>query len=274
MSYLDSSDSLDSFDSSDSSLTIEPADSAGHRRRDYTTMHQFMDTSFLQDACSNSFTILQAISGSDSQLFRADPPQAVDYLSSNLQGEEYFSCWKAVANNHHYPTADDVTRLMPSTSSERLENACWRAWYKSLRHLKELDPAEINWYKVNDVTCLYGPVITDDLHNLEKKINNTTTTIEESSPCSAVDISDSELADSDGTVSDREDLMSDMASLSNSVTGLSAATTVSSSASASTLKSILKKDDPLSCLKRTGQPKKTKRISFCPKVQVGLFFKD
>ncbi|GAV29533.1 hypothetical protein PMKS-003034 [Pichia membranifaciens] len=56
---------------------------------------------------------------------------------------------------------DDLMMFLPTTSQARLENACWRAWYKKLRSLKELDPTEINWFKENDVTVLYGPLIDD-----------------------------------------------------------------------------------------------------------------
>ncbi|QPG73544.1 hypothetical protein FOA43_000856 [Brettanomyces nanus] len=239
--------------------------------------HQFMDTNFIHDACCNSFTILPAISDSDAQLFRANPPEATDYLSSNLDNSEYSNCWKAISNNNfmrpfelsnmrsirqinYMQRVDDVMLLMPSTSSERLENACWRAWSKSLNKLRELDPAEINWYKINDVTCLYGPVIkgTQDKSFVDMSDQEEEEDEEEGEENGDVDSS-----------TDDDDSLSDLMSLRNSLS-ISSTSISTSSTSVDSLKSILKK--PTKQHPLCNREKTKKRISFCPQVQVGIFY--
>jgi len=272
------------------------------KRSNYSLNHQFLDTDFLDSACANDFTILPAISDSDAQLLNLRMPEAVDYLSSTLESEQYFNCWKAIANNRfmkpydlsnmrnlrdasYFEPVDDVTLLMPSTSSPRLENACWRAWYKSFRHLKELDPAKINWMKINDVTSLYGPVVGG------KSINKSDDTLsDDSQSCLSCDYS----SDDDSTHeiheysplgSEEDDSLFefshyDPTSIEITHTSSSAATSLSSSfermapkLERKTTKSILKKNTRgfLSHFKPDKQEKTHKRISFCPTVQVGVY---
>lgn len=150
------------------------------KRSNYSLNHQFLDTDFLDSACANDFTILPAISDSDAQLLNLRMPEAVDYLSSTLESEQYFNCWKAITNNRfmkpydlsnmrnlrdasYFEPVDDVTLLMPSTSSPRLENACWRAWYKSFRHLKELDRSTGNGSVPSDISELYEQYLTSGI---------------------------------------------------------------------------------------------------------------
>ena len=142
--------------------------------------HQFLDTNFIESTRCDNFNILPVISTNPSfeSFVRSDPPLAVDYFSYDLTSKQYHSCWKNISNNqfmkpYELSNVDNITRLrtvqqtddlmmfLPTTSQARLENACWRAWYKKLRSLKELDPTEINWFKENDVTVLYGPLIDD-----------------------------------------------------------------------------------------------------------------
>ncbi len=272
------------------------------KRSNYSLNHQFLDTDFLDSACANDFTILPAISDSDAQLLNLRMPEAVDYLSSTLESEQYFNCWKAIANNRfmkpydlsnmrnlrdasYFEPVDDVTLLMPSTSSPRLENACWRAWYKSFRHLKELDPAKINWMKINDVTSLYGPVVGG------KSINKSDDTLsDDSQSCLSCDYS----SDDDSTHeiheysplgSEEDDSLFEFShyhptSIEITHTSSSAATSLSSSfermapkLERKTTKSILKKNTRgfLSHFKPDKQEKTHKRISFCPTVQVGVY---
>lgn len=239
-----------------------------------------MDSNFIDNACANDFTILPAISGSDAQLLHVKPPEAVDYLCHSLEAKQYCRCWKAVTNNHfmkpfdlcnlrnirdanYFQPLDDVSLIMPSTSSIRLENACWRAWYKSLKHLKELNPDKINWYKINDVTCLYGPVISDsrvDDSNLTEKFDSKL--LEE--PITPV------VSDSD---SETESLMSYSGSTSSMSSGTASPIAKASFKDAKRiLKPILKKKPPtfFSSLKKGSTKTHRKRISFSPIVQVGL----
>lgn len=158
--------------------------------------HQFLDTNFIESTKCNNFNILPVISTNPSfeSFVRSDPPLAVDYFSYDLTSKQYHSCWKNISNNqfmkpYELSNVDNVTRLrtvqqtddlmmfLPTTSQARLENACWRAWYKKLRNLKELDPTEINWFKENDVTVLYGPLIDEE----EGDDDDTTTATKSSS---------------------------------------------------------------------------------------------
>ncbi|KAF6015250.1 hypothetical protein HII13_000186 [Brettanomyces bruxellensis] len=274
------------------------------KRSNYSLNHQFLDTDFLDSACANDFTILPAISDSDAQLLNLRMPEAVDYLSSTLESEQYFNCWKAITNNRfmkpydlsnmrnlrdasYFEPVDDVTLLMPSTSSPRLENACWRAWYKSFRHLKELDPAKINWMKINDVTSLYGPVVggksigkSDDILSSDSQScmscdyssdNESTHEVQEYSPFGSEE--DDSLF---------EFCQYDLSSLEITHSTSSVATTVSSSfdrmcpkLERRATKSILKKNTRgfLSRFKQDKQTKTHKRISFCPTVKVGVYTK-
>lgn len=145
---------------------------------DYTLAHQFMDTNFLPDT-RTQLCMLPMISVDNTQLVKVGLPTVVDYLASRLSNEEYWNCWRSIRNNrfmksyelcnicnireaNYFQPPEDLQLLMPSTSRARLENACWRAWGKKLGSLKEVDPATINWDKINDNTWLYGPVLTAD----------------------------------------------------------------------------------------------------------------
>lgn len=160
--------------------------------------HQFLDTNFIESTKSNNFNILPVISTNPlmESFVRTDPPVAVDYFSYNLTSKQYHSCWKNISNNqfmkpYELSNVDNITRLntvqqtddlmmfLPTTSQARLENACWRAWYKSLKNLKELDPTEINWFKENDVTVLYGPLIEEE-ETLNQNSKHTTEELAES----------------------------------------------------------------------------------------------
>ncbi|ODV95795.1 hypothetical protein PACTADRAFT_49242 [Pachysolen tannophilus NRRL Y-2460] len=103
----------------------------------------------------------------------------VDYFSFDLTEQQLYKCWRIIHRSNSmtdikrlnkldndkynlYNRVEDIMLLIPSTSTKRLENASWRAWTKSKFHLKELDPASLNWCKENDITWLYGPLINDD----------------------------------------------------------------------------------------------------------------
>jgi hypothetical protein len=195
--------------------------------------HQFLDTNFIESTKVNKFNVLPIISTNPicESFIRIEPPIAVDYFSYDLTSKEYHSCWKNICNNqfmkpYELSNVDNITRLktvqqtddlmmfLPTTSQARLENACWRAWYKKLKNLKELNPTEINWFKENDVTVLYGPLIDDNSDdNLLINNNNTNTNninnnhiIEESQ--SPID----DLFDADGDAKMVEDWNSDCSS--------------------------------------------------------------
>lgn len=152
--------------------------------------HQFLDTNFIESTKHNKFNVLPIISTNPirESFIRSDPPIAVDYFSYKLTSKQYHSCWKNISNNqfmkpYELSNVDNVTRLrtvqhtddlmmfLPTTSQARLENACWRAWYKNLKGLQELDPTEINWFKENDITVLYGPLI-EEKEDGEDRENN------------------------------------------------------------------------------------------------------
>ncbi|CAI8505819.1 unnamed protein product [Pichia kudriavzevii] len=143
--------------------------------------HQFLDTNFIESKKYNDFNVLPIISTNPycESFIDTPPPIAVDYFSYDLTFEQYHSCWKNISNNqfmkpYELSNVDNITRLrvvqqtddlmmfLPTTSQARLENACWRAWGKKLNHLDELNPREINWFKENDVTVLYGPLIQEN----------------------------------------------------------------------------------------------------------------
>ncbi|KAG7891829.1 hypothetical protein KL925_001773 [Ogataea polymorpha] len=140
-------------------------------------VHQFMDDNFLQEYGRESCTKLPLIPVLSSSFHTPLASlRAVDYFSAELSEDQYFRCWISITNNrfmkpyelsnfHSVRAAkpdslvEDLQVFLPCTSSARLENACWRAWQKSRNRLPELDPAEINWHKENDITALYGPVL-------------------------------------------------------------------------------------------------------------------
>ncbi|GME74132.1 unnamed protein product [Ambrosiozyma monospora] len=142
--------------------------------------HQFLDDNFLGVATSDSFSKLPLISSNlKNRIVDIETPSAVDYFSAKLTTEQYYRCWRSISNNRFmkpfelsnmfnlrsvqsFCQVEDLMLIMPCTSSVRLENACWRAWYKNMNKLPELDPSRINWFKENDITVLYGPLIHGD----------------------------------------------------------------------------------------------------------------
>lgn len=152
--------------------------------------HQFLDTNFFESP-SNNFSLLPLISTNTfmKQLVQPDPPMAVDYFSHALTPNQYRNCWREISNNKFMKPfelsnvdsilklkvsqpIDDLMMFLPTTSRARLENACWRAWYKEINNLKELDPAKINWFKENDITVLYGPLIEEERNENEGYIKD------------------------------------------------------------------------------------------------------
>ncbi|KAG7699243.1 hypothetical protein KL915_001535 [Ogataea haglerorum] len=131
-----------------------------------------MDDNFLQEYGHESCTKLPLIPVlSSSFQTPLASLRAVDYFSAELSEDQYFRCWISITNNrfmkpyelsnfHSVRAAkpdslvEDLQVFLPCTSSARLENACWRAWQKSRSRLPELNPAEINWHKENDITAL------------------------------------------------------------------------------------------------------------------------
>ena len=79
------------------------------------------------------------------------PDQHVDYLTHKWKEDEISKSWKYV-----------TLRRSAVADSARLENASWRTWAQTRLNLKTISPEELNWSKENDVTWLYGPVITHD----------------------------------------------------------------------------------------------------------------
>lgn len=153
--------------------------------------HQFLDSNFLESTSPDNFSTLPIISTNPyfDSFVNSDPPMAVDYFSYKLTSKQYHNCWKNIYNNqfmkpYELSNVDSITRLqtvertddlmmfLPTTSQARLENACWRAWYKNLKNLKELDPTEINWLKENDVTVLYGPLIITSNDKTNNVVND------------------------------------------------------------------------------------------------------
>lgn len=110
----------------------------------------------------------------------------VDYFSFQLSEEQLYKCWRFVHDNRFIKMyemlnisnlkdqnafslnqVEDLMMLIPSTSSVRLENAAWRHWAKRRNQLKEVNPEKLNWNKENDITWLYGPLVTDAASDLE-----------------------------------------------------------------------------------------------------------
>ncbi|RSL81209.1 hypothetical protein CEP52_017251 [Fusarium oligoseptatum] len=75
------------------------------------------------------------------------PSRQVDYLSHDWREEDVWSSWRYI-----------VTRREDLPTGARLENASWRAWMKVKNDLKTTPPESLNWFKVCDVTWLYGPL--------------------------------------------------------------------------------------------------------------------
>lgn len=91
------------------------------------------------------------------------PPfrENIDYMSpAAIDDYHLYQCWRQNNSLSIKSHQDDICLIIPSTILKRLENVCWRRWYKNMRSLKELDPIQINWYKDQDITWLYGPKFT------------------------------------------------------------------------------------------------------------------
>lgn len=102
----------------------------------------------------------------------------VDYFSFKLTESQLYECWKIIhhkaamkdvkmlnkqtGDENMYNRVEDLMLLIPSTSSKRLENSAWRAWAKERFQLAELNPLKLNWFKENDITWLYGPLIMNE----------------------------------------------------------------------------------------------------------------
>lgn len=80
----------------------------------------------------------------------------VDYMAHPaITNHHLYLCWRrnrSIKNGH-----EDICLTIPLSALRRLENTCWRRWFKQLRNLAELPPCEINWNKDKDITWLYGP---------------------------------------------------------------------------------------------------------------------
>src|SRR5262249_37757817 len=79
-----------------------------------------------------------------------EPTRHVDYLSHEWDQQDIWSSWRYV-----------VARRNKITNCERLENAAWRTWVKTMYNLKTISPESLNWMKDCDVTWLYGPLQID-----------------------------------------------------------------------------------------------------------------
>ncbi|CAH6719503.1 hypothetical protein CLIB1444_02S10066 [[Candida] jaroonii] len=80
----------------------------------------------------------------------------IDYLSNEIHipNSLLIKCWKQ--------SKYDISIIIPSTISRRLENISWRRLYKNLHNLDEISPTVINWYKDHDINWCYGPKFVDD----------------------------------------------------------------------------------------------------------------
>lgn len=89
--------------------------------------------------------------------------QNIDYMSEHTINEyNLHQCWKRNNSLRVRSQQDDISSVIPSSASRRLENACWRRWYKQMRQLPEVSPSCINWKKDEDITWLYGPKFDTD----------------------------------------------------------------------------------------------------------------
>lgn len=89
--------------------------------------------------------------------------QNIDYMDpKTIDDFHLYQCWRQNNSQSIRCYQDDISVIIPSTISRRLENVCWRRWYKSIKSLGEIAPSEINWYKDQDITWLYGPKFTND----------------------------------------------------------------------------------------------------------------
>ncbi|PWI64421.1 hypothetical protein PCL_10489 [Purpureocillium lilacinum] len=85
----------------------------------------------------------------DDSAAASKPTRQVDYLSDDWREEDIRLSWRYIISKRHE---------LPN--SNRLENASWRAWARARNDLRRVSPDTLNWLKVCDVTCLYGPLGT------------------------------------------------------------------------------------------------------------------
>ncbi|CAH2352602.1 hypothetical protein CLIB1423_07S03290 [[Candida] railenensis] len=87
--------------------------------------------------------------------------QNIDYMTTEVSQYNLYQCWRqnncVTIKSHH----DDISVIIPSTVSKRLENTCWRRWYKEIKQLPVIPASQINWYKDQDITWLYGPKFSE-----------------------------------------------------------------------------------------------------------------
>lgn len=78
--------------------------------------------------------------------------ETIDYLSNEYEIPDtlLIKCYKSC---NHY----DMSLMIPSTASIRLQNIAWRRLNKNLNKSPEVNPQEINWYKDYDINWCYGP---------------------------------------------------------------------------------------------------------------------
>ncbi|GME69724.1 unnamed protein product [[Candida] boidinii] len=152
--------------------------------------HQFLDDNFICQSRSDPFNKLPFVFNDDMINYSVNVPRTVDYFSYDLTEDQLFRCWRAVHLNnfmkpyeltnicslrnlnqfdYSFNRVEDIMLLLPCTSSIRLENASWRGWMKKMKKIPELEPTKINWHKENDITWLYGPLITE---NEESHLNS------------------------------------------------------------------------------------------------------
>lgn len=77
------------------------------------------------------------------------PSYCVDYLTHRWDSEDLAHSWRAISKSRH-----------DSIKCKRLENASWRIWAQQRNRLPTLHPSQLNWHKDNDITWLYGPLLT------------------------------------------------------------------------------------------------------------------
>ncbi|CAK7900990.1 hypothetical protein CAAN1_11S00826 [[Candida] anglica] len=87
--------------------------------------------------------------------------QNIDYLAPDVPTYNLYRCWRQNNSKSIKSHQDDISLIIPSTISKRLENVCWRRWFKEIKQLPEISPDNINWYKDQDITWLYGPKFVD-----------------------------------------------------------------------------------------------------------------
>ena len=88
--------------------------------------------------------------------------QNIDYLEKDIDVYNLYRCWRITNSVTIKLHNEDISTVIPSSVSKRLENVCWRRWYRDMHQLPVISPSCINWYKDQDVTWLYGPKFSDN----------------------------------------------------------------------------------------------------------------